>query len=518
MIKLSGFDLETLKTKYQNKQGINVFVNNIDLTHNPELNKITLSIRVANGLFEEDKKTKTVTEESKINVGFTINKEIELNEEWQQIFLNQKLSNNIFYSIKDSNIYNVDFTKLKADDFMLYSNIKDATYRVVSYTPTNFRNGVLKLQAKINDKTYDFDKKVGVGNYSNPFNEEFVQRNVNAYNFLIDTLTTADVSKVNESVYNIFSTNLLSGGYDTTRAIYTDKNDVPDSLHLGEDYLTAAFTPVVAPYDGEVIGIFYINYSEAEKNSAEGVGTSLMMRVKKSALNLTPAEYEKYFQIKDDNVGDDWMYIGFIHLDGQRTISQELGYTPKDVTVNKRNVVIAENLDPAHPKAVKKGDTIAFLGSPDTNGGWMPHVHITVYNNQSKHYNENNFFEMQKTRESRVNQYDATKADNTTKSPFNIRVDGVQSIFRGKGNPNQAYQVNPITGEAIETSKIDTSTNKTTKEKTPDGFITWIPLPISNYEKRNGLVDPNVLFKIRGQESFAFNLEALFELQEKQYN
>ncbi|MBU4692009.1 hypothetical protein KQ875_00140 [Mycoplasma zalophi] len=494
IIKLSGFDLDALKQKYPG-QGINIFVNEIDLTNNQELNKITLSIRIANGLFEQDRKTKELTEESKTNVGFTIHKEIELNEEWQNVFLDQKLSNNVLYSIKNNNIYNADFINLTANDFVFYSNNKDAVYKIVSYTPIDLRNGLLKFQAKINEKTYDFDKKVGVGNYTNPFEDNFVKENVNAYNFIIDTLTREDLAKVNESIYNIFGTHMLSGGYDSTRSVYAAKTSVPNFLHVGEDYLAPSFTPIVAPYDGEIIGIFNREYDASEKADASSVGTTLMMRVKKSTLNLTPAEFEKHFQIKDDNL-DSWMYIGFIHLDSNRTLSQDIGITPLNYTSGNRKYVVADNIDPAHPKVVKKGQIIGFLGSPDTNGGWMPHVHITVYNNTSKNYNENNFFtNVSSTREKRVNGYSVEKRSN----PTSIRVDGV--FAKSFGKKPVAYEVDPITGK---------------KTKTEAGEFTWISNPMSEQETRNGFVNPNVLFKIRGDESFSFDLEELFELQKSQ--
>ncbi|QBF34335.1 hypothetical protein EG856_00060 [Mycoplasmopsis phocirhinis] len=518
LFTLSGFDLSELKNGYDDQE-VNIFVNGIDLVKNQELDKITVSIRVANGKVKTDKKTNKTTKESKENIGFNIYKEIELNDAWEEVFLNQKLSANVLFSINNNNIFNADFTKLTKDDFALKSLIKRAEYKINSYRALNLRNGILELEVSLNNKKYTFNKKVGTGNYSNPFQDDFVAKNVNAYNFIIDTLTREDISKVNDSIFNIYGTNLLSGGYDSTRAVYGARVSTPSFLHLGEDYLAPAHTPVVAPYDGEIIGIFAREQNSAQKDDASAVGTSLMMRVKKSELNLTPAQLEKEFNITSTGQLDEWMYIGFIHLDANLTMNNSnLNIAQSQYTTGKNSFSIAVNsstnkeVDVINPIKVKKGQVIGFLGTPDTNGGWMPHAHITVYNNTDKHFNENGFYtNITRTREKRINDwnfvkyYEDVQKDSTKQKPDpfrSIRVDGVTTKVTPGGS--KVVPVDPITGEKI-----------SDQENTENEHLIWISNPISDQVERNGLVDPNVLFKIRGEKSFSFDLEQLFELHDK---
>ncbi|MCT4469556.1 MSC_0775 family lipoprotein [Mycoplasma sp. HS2188] len=531
IFNISGFNLEELKNGFAN-QDINIFVNGIDLTKNPELDKITISIRVANGKVVTDKKTGQPTKESKENVGFNIYKEIQLDDDWKQVLLQQKLNKNVLFSIKNNNIYDADFTKLNKNSFALKSLINRVDYKIVSYKPIDLRNGILELEVSYGDSKVILNKKVGTGKYSNPFQDQFVEENVNAYNFIIDTLTREDVSKVNDSIYNIYGTRLLSGGYDSTRAVYGAKITVPTFLHIGEDYLAPAYTPITAPYDGEIIGIFSREQNSAEKNDADASGTTLMMRVKKSELNLAPAEFEKQFNVSNTDELDEWMYIGFIHLDANSTMNNSnLNIHQSQYTTGNKSFSIAVNtetnkeIDVINPIKVRKGQIIGFLGTPDTNGGWMPHVHITVYNNSDKNFDNNGFYtKVTRTREKRVNDWDFVKYYKKTNSnpsklipkpdPFrSIRVDGVTATVSTSGQ--KAYVVDPITGKkVVKNDGVEREKNNPNNYE-EDGQLIWISNPISNQEKRNGFVNPNVLFKIRGSESFSFDLEQLFELQDK---
>nr|WP_307918781.1 hypothetical protein [Mycoplasmopsis bovis] len=43
------------------------------------------------------------------------------------------------------------------------------------------------------------------------------------------------------------------------------------------------------------------------------------------------------------------------------------------------------------PTEVKKGQIIGFLGTQDTNGGWMAHAHVNLYTNRNFWLSPNHF-------------------------------------------------------------------------------------------------------------------------------
>ncbi|MBU4691502.1 hypothetical protein KQ872_00765 [Mycoplasma sp. ES3225-GEN-MYC] len=474
-----------------NTHKLDYFVKNIDFTHFEDLDKINVTIRVVVSELNKSKPN---------NIGFDIEKGLDLNQsvndkKIQDVLINQSLLANLHYSIFDSNIYNSDFNNLNKDDFVISSLNDNIRYEIIDYKPVNFRNGSLHLKAKISEHEYELTKKVGVGEFTNPFKNEFVKENVNAFNFIIDNLTKEDLPKVNSSIYNIYSTKLLSGGYDSTRSVYASRIDTPIFLHVGEDYLAPEYTPIIAPFDAEIVGVFARSLKDGQKEIANASGTTLMLRVEKNKLcNYSPRELEINFGINDESeLENGYIYIGFIHLDAGLTMNNsDLGWTSSKVSLTKdgkNDFDIVEGVYPDTPKKVSKGEIIGFLGTPDTNGGWMPHVHITVYNDQDKYYNENGIAYNMMQRSNRVNRYKPNS------NPFSsIRVDGVTAKPAGA-----VYETDDLTAKQDKTKKLD---------ETP----IWISNPMQQQEHRNGFVNPNVLFKIRGNESFSFDLEDYFKL------
>nr|WP_307929150.1 hypothetical protein [Mycoplasmopsis bovis] len=72
------------------------------------------------------------------------------------------------------------------------------------------------------------------------------------------------------------------------------------------------------------------------------------------------------------------------------------------------------------PTEVKKGQIIGFLGTQDTNGGWMAHAHVNLYTNRNFWLSPNHFNKESKQSniDKRVKDYKKTnkgKINNTHK-------------------------------------------------------------------------------------------------------
>ncbi|VEU74340.1 Uncharacterised protein [Mycoplasmopsis citelli] len=500
------------------------------------LNNTKLSIRVAlsDNSDEVDKLIKAAQKEkpdfvptktqllkslnnfSQINLGKNFNVNFNYQNTPLETFLrNAQLASLVQVNIKNATVANYNFEKMKIDDFTFYKPIQLQALQLVGFKVVNAKNVDFTFKAidSVNQKEYTFIKHFGLGRYANVFEKSFTESNENTFNFITGPLTKENLSRVNASIFNLYGTDILSGGYDELRGFYADSPVYPYQIHLGEDYLAPKKTPIIAPYDGEILGIVYHRNADKTKDTAEGIGTTLQMRVKVEDLHLTPKDKELYF--KDS----EYAYIGIIHLDQEFTFkNQALGISSAELQQSKgKNTTIdtyATVLDhetnqqvpitPEHPLKVKKGQIIAYVGDTHENGGWMTHAHFALVASGTKSWNANGFW---KTKSdyygARLKSYNP--ADPAKHNWGGIRVNGVffsQSDFSRQANP-----VSP---------KIDKKTGKLVQPKANGvGNYSFPILPITDREMIWGLRNPNILFKVRTKETYTFDINALFKLQQQ---
>nr|WP_307938938.1 hypothetical protein [Mycoplasmopsis bovis] len=109
------------------------------------------------------------------------------------------------------------------------------------------------------------------------------------------------------------------------------------------------------------------------------------------------------------------------------------------------------------PTEVKKGQIIGFLGTQDTNGGWMAHAHVNLYTNRNFWLSPNHFNKESKQSniDKRVKDY---KKTNKGKKKYtqcgNIGVEGVSDKRRCWSWPKNRW------------SKKKTKVKKMEKKKT----------------------------------------------------
>jgi hypothetical protein len=120
------------------------------------------------------------------------------------------------------------------------------------------------------------------------------------------------------------------GGYLEQRSMYRDtalfsKDNCPRDIHLGIDYWAVAAHSVYCPWDSMVVS--------AENNEGEGnYGPTLILS----------------------------------HQLEQGTIYSLYGHLDLDVLAHKPG------------SRIRAGSVLGHLGSPQVNGGWLPHVHLQI--------------------------------------------------------------------------------------------------------------------------------------------
>lgn len=234
-------------------------------------------------------------------------------------------------------------------------------------------------------------------------------------------------------------------------------------------------------------------YELTTKVVATGVGTVVVIKIPVGNLDWSPKEKELYL-----NGNDKHIYMSFLHLDAGKTLNNTaLGWQSETVTLGKdRTIKVAPTVSAKTPTEVKKGQIIGFLGTPDTNGGWMAHAHVNLYTNRAAWLSPNHFSKPsnQANIDKRVDEYKTEKDGKITyRQVGNIGVEGVL-------NPKGVNEVNPATGEIIKNKKLD---------ELP-AYVDTISM--LSREQSKGYADPNLVYKLRDSRTFAFGIEDLFEL------
>ncbi len=130
-------------------------------------------------------------------------------------------------------------------------------------------------------------------------------------------------------------------------------------------------------------------YELTTKVVATGVGTVVVIKIPVANLDWSPKEKEIYLNDNDKHI-----YMSFLHLDAGKTLNNtSLGWQSETVTLGDKNrtIKVAPTVSADTPTEVKKGQIIGFLGTQDTNGGWMAHAHVNLYTNRNFWLSPNHF-------------------------------------------------------------------------------------------------------------------------------
>ncbi|UUM20141.1 MULTISPECIES: MSC_0775 family lipoprotein [unclassified Mycoplasma] len=496
-----------------------IFVNKISF--NTNLNHANVSLRVAvsdnrdevskinqNNSLSKEQIQQQLASVSKLNIG----KDIELDFNYQNTFLssfllNEQLARLIKINIKDNTFAGYNFNHLNLSDLTFYKPDRLSTLKLVSHQVLNAKNANFTFKATdlITQKEYTFTKHIGLGDYANFFQKDFAENNLKAYYFQAKTLTNQNISTITEQMFKTYSSNIFTGGYDELRAFYPKSPSYPYQLSLGEDYLAPTKTPIVAPYDGEILGIVFNDKKDPAKN-ALGIGTVLLMRVNVADLNLSPREKETYF--KDSQ----YAYIGFVRLDQDKTFSNSaLGISKAQVQEGSAVDVYATKLDPktnqqvpitpTNPLKVTKGQIIGYTGEYHKNGSWMPQTRISIIASGTKNWNANGFYSERKNNfENGLSKYNPTDSKTNRWTALRMQLLAISTRDKSHQNPpnNNSPIIDPKTGAAIDPKN----------QFSNFGYLFTI-FPIQDQELKDGFRNPNILFKVRSKETYAFDILAL---------
>lgn len=482
------------KAKYK------IFVENIKFIPGAEL-KYELNIRV--GIAQEvdkinNKNKKIGSDFYDISFDLTQSFEIEKVEDAQNkdILIKAALKDDFIIQPINNSIYTIIWEQLK--DYQIYayskSNLKFESFKLEQKN-TSRRNALATWKVTYKDKKYELSKNFGVGEFADLYETSFMLANQNLVQFSVNKLTEANLPKVNANIYSRYGNNLLTGGYDELRGFYLKSNEAPKYLHVGEDYLAPEATALISPFDGELVAGYYVR----TEKSHTGIGGVILAKYNVSDLKIAPRLIEKYFS------NTDHFYIGYIHLDPALTLNNsELGINSKEIVVSAGKIIdIAQGISPKNPRKIKKGQKIGFIGNQSNNGGWMSHAHVTVYNPANEIISATGFNHKVRTPYGeRVVKYEP-ETDKKASSYADARVDGV--VLK---NEAKKYKVDPLTAEVL------TKNEGKKKIKIENGERQTLNYSIQEVEANKGIVNPNLIFKLRGDESFYFNVEEYFELEQ----
>ena len=187
----------------------------------------------------------------------------------------------------------------------------------------------------------------------------------------LDNILYSDLKKLPLDSVAYFNSSYLVGGFGEPRHFYNG-NDDSINYHAGLDVMVAQNTRVVAPADGKIIASYWVRYNSGQ--IAQGIGGVVVMEVNIADLNLSESIKSQFFKDQEK------LILTFMHL-SQATPSNFGTVTTLKST--SYTTILNINIDPQHPFAIKKAQTLGYVGEPNDNGGWPPHVHLEVHNENS---------------------------------------------------------------------------------------------------------------------------------------
>nr|WP_307926270.1 hypothetical protein [Mycoplasmopsis bovis] len=218
------------------------------------------------------------------------------------------------------------------------------------------------------------------------FDKQFTKQNIKAPAFATEGITTKNLPSIDKTFFGHYNSQLFSGGYASARAFYADNVVVPRiCTHWWRLYCSRFSTSLGSLWRTNCC----FAYELTTKVVATGVGTVVVIKIPVANLDWSPKEKEIYLNDNDKHI-----YMSFLHLDAGKTLNNtSLGWQSETVTLGDKNrtIKVAPTVSADTPTEVKKGQIIGFLGTQDTNGGWMAHAHVNLYTNRNFWLSPNHF-------------------------------------------------------------------------------------------------------------------------------
>ncbi|MDZ7293550.1 MSC_0775 family lipoprotein [Mycoplasmopsis pulmonis] len=435
---------------------INFLVNKAFFSKNNPF-EINLKINYSLGFFELKKSSYAISHGKSVFIKINLDK-----NDFDKYFKQQYFKEMLDFKIVKNNLYNINFEKSSLKDFALRVFDENILITKVNYIKVDPKNALFEVDFKYKNEKHKIFKKIGLGFYSYIFEKDFQDSSYKAYNFIAENVQQEELDGVYAEMFRGFESKILSGGFNIMRSFYS-KNTKAKWLHVGEDYLAPEYSAIVAPFDGKIIAM----YESKMIDEGFGLGTLIMMKIDYDKLKLSPKEFQEYFQIKKGTKG--YFYLGLIHLDRDTSFNiEDLKLEHKIFYEPRLENTIAYKIKPTKAKQVFKSQIIGYLGSTQSNGGWIPHVHVCLYSNVKKIFDENGFW--QKTNFSHSQR------------------------FKNYWNKTSGFNISSVNVDGVRLASFESQKNQI--------YVS----PINYYELNIGYVDPNALFKIRGKSSYWFDV------------
>ncbi|AFP75991.1 conserved hypothetical lipoprotein [Mycoplasmoides gallisepticum CA06_2006.052-5-2P] len=463
-----------------------------------DLKKLHFTIRIAYGFSSYQWNNDFNSYGEDLQFDQDINKEL-TEQDYQKIALA-----NLNIQLADfSSITNYDFANFNVDDFYPFSKNKNLIkFKIIQAINPSVQNKNATFKIKTSSdlqqlNNLDLEQIYGVKKHLNLFSDPQVGQSTKIYDLHTGLLGQEQLSKISSDLFTYLNnTNAIAGGYGQIRGFYAS-NKTPAQLHLGEDILVNANTLLKSPVDADVVSVF----DRKSDNIGAGIGTSVILRIKAKDLSnmIDQGVYEDYF------ASSEYVYLGIIHLDGQKTqnqlnqilnnqanVNRQLNWINKD----KKDSYLDITLD--NPLSLKANDAFAVVGESDQNGGWLPHAHIALMADSSLITDPNGY--VYPDRNNYLSPRNLDRINNPAKRPF-FQVPGVAFVNR----PTTYYKTDPNANEIMQ--EVD---GKQTKVLVNNDLFIDQNINIQSYETR-GLLDPNLLFQFRNQDTYIAKLRDYFK-------
>ncbi|WP_025755573.1 MSC_0775 family lipoprotein [Mycoplasmopsis cricetuli] len=510
------FDGDQLQQNSKTTQGIvtNFYLYDVKFDFN-DFQKLNLIYR-----FTAKKDSEIIAK----NINLTLEGFAKIQTNYEKEFISNKLIDVDFNS--HLSINHIDFKKIDLNNlkqFDIKSKNEKIKFNLEKIQKNSFAQNSLKLFFKTSSEIEEFNnisfsKNFGVPKHGYIF-EPDLQDTTKDYILEFIELTQENLTQIDESIRERTDSKLLSGGFLDNRGIYSESGS--QQIHLAEDVIVKENTPLFAPFKGKIIAGVY----RPSQTFGTGIGTALFLEVDRKDLDIDEQILENELK------GIEKFYFKFIHLDPQSL--SLLGET-YEIEGKNGNIFILKATS-KKPIVVEKGQKIGLIGSKQVNGGWTPHVDITVYNGTKGFENNNESDDLIKTinneildenREkiklsaSIINEKRLKNHDVLVEQNKNTNIPTI-SVFLKAGQLKQVLKTDEITKKPLGKNQFFNSNSLNEElKKLPyvlikDNNVYDRKNPVFNIEKKFNILDPNLFFQFNSKNSLKIELKDIFKKANK---
>ncbi|PAK21755.1 hypothetical protein CJJ23_00215 [Mycoplasmopsis agassizii] len=184
--------------------------------------------------------------------------------------------------------------------------------------------------------------------------------------FLMPQIKREDLAKYPEKIVETWGIDFAHGGYSEERKFYFGEVQNTVFTHAGVDLFFDPDLDIYAPFDCEIISLYWSMIVPYKPN--QGSGGIITLKIEKEEL----FKFYKKDYVNKIMKDDEFLIMHLIHLDPS-IIFNINGYQYEEIQIEDKLFWLPKNFK---EKKINAGTVIAKLGKEKENGGWRQHLHI----------------------------------------------------------------------------------------------------------------------------------------------